>query len=45
MLVREANKIPASVSNFQKDRFRALNSLASELVQGNYRAKDKVKQK
>ncbi|GFR60145.1 spectrin beta chain, non-erythrocytic 1 [Elysia marginata] len=29
----------------RKDRFRALNSLASELVQGNYRAKDKVKQK
>ncbi|CAL1542371.1 unnamed protein product [Lymnaea stagnalis] len=29
----------------RKDRFRALNSLANELVQGNYRAKDKVKQK
>ncbi|KAI8788511.1 spectrin alpha chain, non-erythrocytic 1 [Biomphalaria glabrata] len=29
----------------RKDRFRALNNLATELVQGNYRAKDKVKQK
>lgn len=29
----------------QKDRFRALNNLASELVQGNFRAKEKVKQK
>ncbi|XP_059148013.1 spectrin beta chain, non-erythrocytic 2-like isoform X3 [Physella acuta] len=27
----------------RKDRFRALNSLANELVQGNFRAKDKVK--
>ncbi|KAK7507019.1 hypothetical protein BaRGS_00001870, partial [Batillaria attramentaria] len=29
----------------RKDRFRALNNLAKELVQGNYRAKEKVKQK
>ncbi|XP_076441755.1 spectrin beta chain, non-erythrocytic 5-like [Babylonia areolata] len=29
----------------RKDRFKALNSLAKELVQGNYRAKEKVKQK
>ncbi|PVD25646.1 hypothetical protein C0Q70_13305 [Pomacea canaliculata] len=29
----------------RKDRFRALNNLASELVQGNFRAKEKVKQK
>ncbi|KAL8620004.1 hypothetical protein ACOMHN_015286 [Nucella lapillus] len=29
----------------RKDRFKALNSLAAELVQGNYRAKEKVKQK
>ncbi|KAK7105089.1 spectrin beta chain, non-erythrocytic 5-like isoform X3 [Littorina saxatilis] len=29
----------------RKDRFRALNQLAKELVQGNYRAKEKVKQK
>ena len=29
----------------QKDRFRALNNLAKELVEGNYRAKEKVRQK
>ncbi|BFZ07506.1 hypothetical protein BsWGS_10543 [Bradybaena similaris] len=29
----------------RKDRFKALSSLATELVQGNYRAKDKVIQK
>jgi hypothetical protein len=29
----------------QKDRFRALNSLAKELVQGSYHAKDAVNKK
>lgn len=39
----EMNVLVFLLLKLQKDRFRALNSLAKELVQGNYHAKDAVK--